>query len=144
MGIFTDRYGYHIKWGRVLAAGALVVAATVKGCGSCNDYEYGEGTRTGVINKVSKKGFIWKTYEGQMALEGIVGGQNVGANVWNFSIDAKAEHGENVEGLAAKLNQTLESGTKVQVKYIEAGLPWPSRGLSSYYIQSVEPITKKE
>ncbi len=98
-----------------------------------------------MINKISKKGFVWKTYEGQMALEGIVSnGESVGANTWEFSIDNKAEHGENVEELAAKLNLALESGTKVKVKYIEAGMPWASRGATSYYIQSVEPVKGKE
>jgi len=144
MGIFTtDDYSEDIRWGRVLAAGALVAATSIGGCNSCNDMEYGAGTRTGVINKISKKGYIWKTYEGQMALEGLVGGNAVGANIWDFSIDAKAEHGENVEELATQLNQALESGAKVRINYREAGWPWPTRGSTDYYIQSVEFVDKE-
>ena len=148
MGIFTDQYGIPTLR-PFLVAGALTigvtVGVTVGGCASCNNYDYSDGVRVGVINKSSKKGYVWKTYEGQMALEGIVStGETVGANVWHFSIDKKARHGENVEELTTRLNQFLESGTKVKIKYIEAGCPWPTRGETSYYIQGVEHATKKE
>ncbi len=76
-----------------------------------------------------------------MALEGIVsGGGNVGANVWDFSIDNQARHGENKEELATKLNEALESGQKVKVKYTQVIGGWPWRGSTGHYIQNVEPI----
>ena len=98
-----------------------------------------------MVNKMSKKGLFWKTYEGQMALEGIVSsGESMGANVWEFSIDNQARHGEDIEKLAEKLNEALESGQKVKVKYVEVIGGWPWRGSEGYYVQSVEPIMKAE
>lgn len=148
MGLFTDQYG-DISLGRVLATSVLAIAATVGGCtGGCsmlNNYEYSSGTRAGMINKISKKGLIWKTYEGQMALEGIVSsGGNMGANVWDFSIDNQARHGENVEELAKKLNEALESGQKVKIEYVQVIGGWPWRGSTGHYVQSVKPIMKAE
>ncbi|MBI2045632.1 hypothetical protein HYT23_06240 [Candidatus Pacearchaeota archaeon] len=143
MGIFTDEYGVRI--GRVVSWGiSLVIAASFAGCKGCNNIEYGNGVRTGVINKVSKKGYIWKTWEGQMALEGLVAGQAVGANLWDFSIDSQTRHGENPQELVYKLQAALNLGQRIKITYMEAGAPWATRGSTSYYIQSVEPAERIE
>ena len=144
MEIFTDRYG-NKRPGSVLGAIVLTVATTIGGCNILNNYEYSFGSRAGMINKMSNKGFIWKTYEGQMALEGIVSsGESMGANVWEFSIDNQARHGEKVDELAKKLNEALESGQKVKAKYIQVIGGWPWRGSTGHYIQSVEPVVRAE
>ncbi len=141
---FRDQYG-DIRAGRVLAiATALVFAATIGWCYFLNNYEYSSGSRAGVVNKISKKGLIWKTYESQIALEGIVSGDTgVGANIWDFSLDNQARHGENIEEIAKKLSEALESGQKFKVKYIQVLGGWPWRGSTGHYAQSVEPIGKK-
>ncbi len=139
-----DRKG-DIKTGNILGAIALTVATSIGGCTMLNNYEYSSGSRAGVINKMSHKGLIWKTYEGQMALEGIVSsGERMGANLWEFSVDNQTRHGENKEELAKKLNEALESGQKIKVKYIEVICGWPWRGSTGYYVQSVEPPIKAE
>jgi hypothetical protein len=64
---------YEILPGRVLSAvGAVLILAGLVGCPVANSWKYSEGTRVGMVNKISQKGAIWKTHEGQMALEGIV------------------------------------------------------------------------
>lgn len=52
------------------------------------DYEYSNGERTGVVIKISQRGFIWKTWEGEMNLGGMNtdGGGIVTPNVWCFSV----------------------------------------------------------
>ena len=127
------------RWARsIVLAGALVWTG-YQGIG--NGIEYSQGIRTGMINKISEKGLFWKTYEGQMALEGIVSGNNsVGANVWDFSLDRQARHGENPKELAEKIRQYLETGTKVKVNYVEPLATWPWRSGTDYLIQSVEPV----
>lgn len=52
------------------------------------DREYSTGERTGVVTKISQKGFIWKTWEGEMNLGGM-SADSCGVmtpNVWHFSI----------------------------------------------------------
>lgn len=52
---------------------------------------YSEGTRSGILTKMSKKGFVFKTYEGEL----IVGGLNQGdgavmpATTFKFSVTEK-------------------------------------------------------
>ena len=135
------------RWARsVVLAGALAGALVWAGYqGIGNGIEYSQGTRTGMINKISEKGLFWKTYEGQIALEGIVSGNNsVGANVWDFSLDRQARHGENPKELTEKIRGYLETGTKVKVTYIEPMATWPWRSETDYLIQSVEPVGKTE
>ncbi len=49
---------------------------------------YSEGTRSGVLTKVSKKGYIFKTYEGDMNLGGIAQGDGtlMPNNIFKFSV----------------------------------------------------------
>lgn len=49
---------------------------------------YSNGTRTGVVIKVSQKGYIFKTYEGELNLGGFSEGDGtvMPNKVWNFSI----------------------------------------------------------
>ena len=72
----------------------LLMIAVVKASGGIN-YEYSEGQRTGTIYKLSRKGVIWKTWEGEMSL-GLVASNSNGQlinRIFHFSIsdDALAE-----------------------------------------------------
>ncbi|KAF0200154.1 MAG: hypothetical protein FD167_5758, partial [bacterium] len=62
------------RYARTLSIGGFLIVTTAWGGYNLlfNNYEYSKGTRSGMINKFSEKGLIWKTYEGQMAFEGIV------------------------------------------------------------------------
>lgn len=134
------------RWIRTLALGGALIWATLWGGYNLlgNNINFGEGVRTGMINKVSKKGLIWKTNEAQMALEGIVSDKgNVGANVWDFSLDNEARHGENIDELSRKLREYCESGTKVKIKYVQQFSTWPWRSETNYLAQSVEPVPNK-
>lgn len=63
----TGRKG--LPWTVKLAIGALVALALFIGLAALvNSYNYSIGTRTGVIDKLSVKGFICWTMEGQLAL----------------------------------------------------------------------------
>lgn len=110
-----------------------------------NKIEYSKGTRVGVINKFSEKGLIWKKYDGQLALEGIVSNNNrVGANVWDFSLDNLNAHGGNKKELVKKISEYMEKSEKVKINYIQPIACWPWQASSNYLIQSVEPIEKSK
>ena len=131
--------GLKMGLGALLFVGSCAGIST--GVSSC---EYSKGERDGVINKFSENGVAWKTYEGEMALEGMVSsGQYVGANIWRFSIDDSAQQGK-IDSLAEQVKAAMESGNKVKIVYTQSllGLPW--RGGTDYYIQSIEPIKPKE
>lgn len=74
--------------GAITGAGLFVVfllALLFVGCGE----GYSEGERTGIVTKFSKTGLIWKTWEGEMNLGGVVPGRE-GAmvpNIWEFTVE---------------------------------------------------------
>jgi hypothetical protein len=49
---------------------------------------YSSGTRTGIVIKVSQKGYVFKTYEGELNLGGFSQGEGtiMVRNIWAFSI----------------------------------------------------------
>ena len=131
------------RWARTLAVSGIMLWGGYQSIG--NNIDYSKGMRTGMINKFSERGLFWKTYEGQMALEGIVSGKNyVGANVWDFSLDRQAKHGENIVELTEKIRNYLEKGNKVKVDYIEQFDTWPWRSETNYLIQNVERVKEEK
>lgn len=110
-----------------------------------NRYVYSEGARSGTVNKLSHKGLIWKSWEGEMALEGIAKrGDNIGANLWQFSIDNQARHGEDIAALQAQLDSAMRSGARVNIRYIQQLSSWPWRASTTYMVQSVEIVPPTE
>lgn len=102
-------------------------------CGGCNylkTVQVSEGFRDGTIQKFSHKGIIWKTWEGEMAQDGIKQkGENGVTSVWEFSVtDPKI-----VEEI-----QKLPSGTKVRLHYVQFMAATWSEGSTSYRVTKVE------
>jgi hypothetical protein len=93
-------------------------------------YTYSEGYRAGLLQKFSHKGTIFKTYEGEMILSSVAGGNNVviASEKFLFSVTDKS--------LANKLD-TLQ-GRNVILHYSQknAALIW--KGDTPYYVDSVK------
>jgi hypothetical protein len=85
---------------------AIVSFAANAGC-------YSEGIRVGEVQKFSEKGFVVKSWEGEMVQEGIRGkgasGDRTLTNIWKFSVDDAT--------VAKKMNDALFEGGPVTVKY---------------------------
>lgn len=94
------------------------------------NYTYSEGTRAGDLIKISKKGYVFKTHEGQLKLGGIdlENKQEGLSDTWSFSVK---DH---------NLVQQLEKlqGQKVVLRYKEINYSMPWQGDTNYYIISVE------
>lgn len=91
---------------------------------------YSDGSRTGQLIKISEKGYVFKTYEGQLSLGGIsVEGDetNIGS-IWEFSVANN--------GIYDRM-QALR-GKKVLVQYEEKYRVLPWRGDTKYIIINVE------
>jgi len=78
--------GNAAKWFIVIVIIALVIAYFI-----CN-YTYSDGNRAGVIIKFSRKGFIFKTYEGELNIGGMgnIPGTAQMNQVWDFSVRDQA------------------------------------------------------
>jgi hypothetical protein len=92
-------------------------------------FTYSEGNRSGLLQKFSYKGTIFKTYEGELILSSVKSNQDVSlaSEKFHFSVEKKE--------LADKLLK-LE-GTMVVLHYKEknGALPW--RGETAYLVDSV-------
>ena len=92
-------------------------------------YTYSKGYRAGLLQKISEKGMLFKTYEGEMVLSSVESNSNVAIAsekfIFSVSDDAIAKTMEQIQG------------NRVVVHYMEKNgiLPW--RGDSRYIVDSV-------
>ena len=111
--------------GRALALLVLIgIAGVAAWAWITLHYAYSEGERAGVLQKFSRKGWICKTYEGELALY-VVGG--VSPQIWYFSLRDPA--------LVDALSKAV--GERVQLHYSEhRGIPTSCFGETSYFVES--------
>ena len=87
---------------------------------------YSSGERAGYVQKLSQKGFVCKTYEGELVLVSMPGTQ---AEKFYFTVRNKA--------VAKRINETV--GKRVRLIYEEhIGIPTNCFGESSYFVQDVQ------
>jgi hypothetical protein len=93
-------------------------------------YTYSEGFRAGLLQKFSRKGTIFKTYEGEMILSSIRGQNDmvIASEKFFFSVTNK--------NLASSLD-TLQ-GLNVIVHYHQKNSPLIWKGDTPYYVDSVQ------
>ncbi len=97
---------------------------------------YSEGVRSGMVVKISKKGFIFKTYEGQLNLQTF--GANKSPNLVSESFEFSVEHDR--EDIIKTLEDASLSGERVSLKYVERLVKFPWRGDTKYFVIEVERI----
>lgn len=120
---------------RLIIAGTVVLLALVTFFYFRYAFVYSEGTRVGIIYKFSKKGTVFKTYEGEMMLPGIRNKNASGSlstNTFNFSVTD--------EELAKKLMKS--QGMEVELHYSFYNRPLPWRG-DSYEDEKGQYIVDK-
>jgi hypothetical protein len=89
-------------------------------------WSYSEGERAGVLQKFSKRGWVCKTYEGELALY-VVGG--IAPQIWHFSVRDPL--------VAAQLHTAV--GQQVRIHYAEhRGLPTTCFGETDYFADGFE------
>lgn len=91
-------------------------------------WSYSDGERAGVLQKFSRKGWVCKTYEGELALY-IVGG--VAPEIWTFSVRDPAV----VDALNAAV------GERVRLHYTEhKGIPTSCFAETAFFVDRVTPV----
>ena len=71
---------------------------------------YSEGYRAGNVMKLSKKGFVFKTWEGELNVGGFQGGGEGGdmaTTVWSFSVDD--------DNVVKEIEKAVDEGSKVKL-----------------------------
>jgi hypothetical protein len=116
----------------------LIVILAV-GIGAFSFYYWGvydEGVRAGTVLRISKKGIVFKTYEGQLNLETF--GALRGAHPITEAFDFSVEPGE--KELIEELQQVALTGERVNLHYKKRYLTFPWRGDTKYFITRGERL----
>ena len=91
-------------------------------------WSYSDGTRAGVVQKFSRRGWICKTQEGDLAQYVVAG---VSPQIWQFSVRDP--------GVSAQLEKIV--GARVQVHYTEhPGVPSTCFGDTRYFVDRVTVV----
>ncbi len=95
---------------------------------------FGEGVKAGQLNNFTKKGYVFKTYEGKLIQAGFQGGTpgSVQSNEFRFSVMD--------ESVAAKLMANSGKDFELHYKEYMGALPW--RGTSVFIVDSI--LTMKD
>ncbi len=92
-------------------------------------YTYSDGYRSGMLQKLSHKGNLMKTYEGELVLSSVASTNNVALAsekfLFSVAIDSVAKRMMDYEGKKVKLHYEQKNGK----------LPW--RGDSEYIVDEV-------
>jgi len=92
-------------------------------------YVYAEGNRAGFMQKLSKKGWLCKTWEGELAMVNLPG--SVTPQIFHFTVRN--------DSIAHLLQQHL--GKQVSVTYEEhRGIPTSCFGETSHFVTNVSPL----
>jgi hypothetical protein len=95
-------------------------------------WSYSDGDRSGTLQKFSRKGWMCKTYEGELALNIVgSGGQVLAPQIWYFTV-----RDESILG-----SMSAAVGQKVQVHYSEhRGVPTSCFGDTPYWVDQVKVV----
>ncbi len=95
-------------------------------------FPYSEGDRAGVVSKLSRKGYVIKTSEGELNVgaQGQVG--NMSNNLWAFTIASGDEK------LSKDIEDAMTSGKRVKLHYEQRYLKFFWMGDTDYFVTSVE------
>jgi hypothetical protein len=94
------------------------------------NWNFSEGERAGWVQKFSKKGWVCKTWEGEIALVSMPG-----------AIPEKFEFTVLDDAVAEKINRYM--GQRVALTYAQkVGLPTSCFGDTRYYVSAVVPVTE--
>ena len=93
---------------------------------------FGEGVKSGDLNYVVKKGYLFKTYEGKLIQPGFR--SNTPGTIQSYEFEFSIEDGRIAEKLM------LSSGKQVDLHYKEYKHAVPWRGYSSFVVDSIISI----
>lgn len=92
------------------------------------NWSYSDGERAGMLQKFSRKGWLCKTYEGELALYVVPG---VAPTIWEFTVRDPA--------VARQLDAAL--GKRVSLHYEQhRGLPTSCLGQTEYFVDGVRVV----
>lgn len=118
-----------------LAVAALMFGVIAVKCTGGANWEYSSGSRSGVVQKLSKRGVIWKTWEGELnlgyntATSNSEGRTTIAPALFHFSIES--------DEVAREVQAAQQSGKRVTLEYVQYFLRGYDKGGTCYDIVGV-------
>ncbi|MBK8347994.1 MAG: 6-phosphogluconate dehydrogenase [Saprospiraceae bacterium] len=91
-------------------------------------YTISEGTRTGILYKISKKGKLFKTYEGQLQLAGVT----------IMNKESSFEFSVENENIYSSMQNLEGKNVRLHYKQLINAFPW--QGDTDYLVYKVEEV----
>ena len=129
-GVRTEPRGRRRRWPLILVGALLVVPALLLAAWTAItlNYTYSQGDRAGYIQKLSQKGWICKTWEGELAMVNVPG-----AAQERFPFTVRSDS-------IAKL-MTSMMGSRVAITYEEhRGIPGSCFGETDYFVTNAKAV----
>ncbi|MCI5081051.1 MAG: hypothetical protein MRY78_05135 [Saprospiraceae bacterium] len=128
--VVKDGFGTVLGWIKKFFITISILAVVSAGVylWVCN-WTYSEGTRAGYLIKISRKGVVFKTYEGQLNLGGFQSDESSGlaGNIWNFSVYQ--------DDIYEQLQES--EGNKVVLHYRQKYKAMPWQGKTDYFVYKI-------
>jgi len=106
----------------------LVIAGPVLWTWATLSYDYSDGERAGYVQKLSRKGWICKTWEGELALVNLPGAM---PEIFYFSVRDDA--------VAKRIQQSV--GKRVALSYEQhIGIPTTCFGETEYFVVNIKDV----
>lgn len=113
-----------------LTALAVVVLGFAAYTWSALHYAYSQGDRAGFVQKFSKKGWLCKTWEGEIAMANLPG---TTPEIFDFSVRS--------DSIAKLITESM--GKRVDITYQQhKGVPTRCFGETEYYVTAVRPASQ--
>jgi hypothetical protein len=119
------------NWGKLMLFTVIVVPALVLAiwAGVALNFSYSSGLRVGFVQKFSSKGWICKTWEGELAMVNMPGAMS---QIFTFSVRN--------DSVAKAINDAMAKG-RLELQYEEhRGVPTTCFGETNYYVTGVRSI----
>jgi hypothetical protein len=96
-------------------------------------WSFSDGERAGTISKFSRRGYLFKTYEGVLNVGGFSGETgSLTPQYFDFSVKDEA--------VAKQITNAVKTGQRVTLHYEEKILKFPWNGETKYYITGLEVV----
>lgn len=137
----TRTFGERLKSTTRKVVKIIVVVAVLAGLGVFSFYYWGvydEGVLAGNVLRISKKGVIFKTYEGKVNLQtfGALKGVNPIMESFDFSVESSNDE------VIRDLEAVALSGERVNLHFVKRYAIFPWRGDTKYFITKVERLNQ--
>jgi hypothetical protein len=119
------------NWGKLTLLAVIVVPCLVFiiWAGAALNYSYSVGQRVGFVQKFSRKGWLCKTWEGELAIVNMPGALS---QIFNFSVRN--------DSVAKAINEAMAKG-RVELQYQEhRGVPTACFGETAYFVTGVRSV----